>query len=299
VFVLKAVRSGLSGRKQVLFSPKLLPLWTGLGAIAVFGSLTGCGVTHPIGAEAEARQAAQDRYVKAKALFEERCKTAGVVIKRTVKDVEGIELTKIRQPIPWAGKEYFDPMYPEAAMAVEARGDDYVKQFLVLEFSQVDRPRVRGQLGPSTIERSSSSPATTKGYAFVEFVDRETDRRYRCTPDWSLNHPNWVSGQHHCSPVLSSSARYSLDYEDVVDPKDRAFWIAGTKLTVVDKQSGEVIAQLTRFVWDTGFGASSGRLPWAHANSGASQVCPSDSGQPLHHDTRYFIDRVLVPKQDR
>ena len=50
-----------------------------------------------------------------KALFEQRCKTAGVVIHRTVKDVEGIELTKIRQPVPWGGKEYFDPMWPEAA----------------------------------------------------------------------------------------------------------------------------------------------------------------------------------------
>jgi hypothetical protein len=67
-------------------------------------------------------QAHQDRYAKANALFRERCKTAGVVIHRTVKDVEGIELTKIRQPIPWGGKEYFDPMYPEAAMAGETRG---------------------------------------------------------------------------------------------------------------------------------------------------------------------------------
>lgn len=67
-------------------------------------------------------------------MFEERCKTAGVVIKRTVKDVEGIELTKIRPPIPWAGKEYFDPMYPGAAMAGEMLGDYYIKQFLMSEF---------------------------------------------------------------------------------------------------------------------------------------------------------------------
>ncbi|NCT84577.1 MAG: hypothetical protein GXC94_15615 [Comamonadaceae bacterium] len=78
--------------------------------------LSACGKSQA-DKEAEAREAAyREKYAKAKALFEERCKAAGVVIKRTVKDVDGIELTKIRQPIPWGGKEYFDPMYPEAAL---------------------------------------------------------------------------------------------------------------------------------------------------------------------------------------
>ena len=70
----------------------------------------------------QAEKAYKERYAKAKALFEERCKTAGVVINRTVTDVEGIELTKVRQPVPWGGREYFDPMWTEAAMGGEVRG---------------------------------------------------------------------------------------------------------------------------------------------------------------------------------
>ncbi len=35
-------------------------------------------------------QAYREKYAMAKAVFEERCKTAGVVVRRTVEDVEGI-----------------------------------------------------------------------------------------------------------------------------------------------------------------------------------------------------------------
>ena len=121
-------------------------------------AFAGCSSGVASGAEADARKAAQERYAKAKALFEERCKTAGVVIKRTVKDVEGIELTKIRQPIPWGGKEYFDPMYPEAAMAGEHRGDDYIKQFLMSEFLDPSTPAL---LHKSVSERHNPSPGRT------------------------------------------------------------------------------------------------------------------------------------------
>ncbi len=243
-------------------------------------------------------QAYQEKYAKAKALFEKRCKTAGVVIHRTAKDVEGIELTKVRQPVPWGGKEYFDPMWAEAAMAGESRGDDYIKQFLMYEFLVLHQPGVRGQLGPITTERPSQSPGTKKGYAFVEVVDSATGVRSVCTPDWTRDHPNWVSGQHQCVPVQSSKTRYALDYEEIVDPADRALWVAGTKLKVIDKQTGEVIAQMTKFIWDPAFGGSStGRWPWQHASSAASTVCPSDARQPLQKDTRYFVDTVLIPRQ--
>jgi hypothetical protein len=260
-------------------------------------AFAGCSSGVASGAEADARKAAQERYAKAKALFEERCKTAGVVIKRTVKDVEGIELTKIRQPIPWAGKEYFDPMYPEAAMAGEHRGDDYIKQFLMSEFLDPSTPDQRGGLGPPTKEKRRSRPAAKSGYAFIEYVDSTDGKRYRCTPDWSRDHPNWVDGQHHCSPVTKTSARYALDFEDLVDPADRALWIAGTKLRVIDKQTNEVIAELTRYVWDAAFGISiTGRWPWSYAATSGRTECVNVPGVKSEI-SRFFVDTVLQPKQ--
>ncbi|WP_269633618.1 hypothetical protein [Pelomonas sp. BJYL3] len=249
--------------------------------------------------EAQAREAAyKEKYAKAKALFEERCKTAGVVVKRTVKDVEGIELAKIRQPIPWGGKEYFDPMYPEAAMAGEHRGDDYIKQFLMSEFVNPADSGQRGALGPPAAEELFKRFTVKNGYSFVEYVDPTNGQRFRCTPDWSRRHPNWVDGQHHCKPVDRTATRYALDYEDLVEPADRALWISGTRIKAVDKQSGNVIAELTRYVWEAGFGASStGRWPWEHANAGGrSQVCPSRPGE-RDDVSRKFVDEVIQAKQ--
>lgn len=242
------------------------------------------------------RQAYQEKYAKAKALFEERCKTAGVVIHRTVADVDGIELTKVRQPIPWGGKEYFDPMFPEAAMAGEVRGDDFIKQFLMYEYRATFAPQTRGQLGPPTAVHLHQLLPPKPGYRFVEVSERE-GLRYRYSPVWTAGQSNWVDGQHKREPVQSSSTRYALDYEDLVDPADRAYWVAGTKLRVIDKRDGEVIAELTRFVFDPGFGGGSmGRWPWSHAATSGSGECPNVVGIK-QYVSRTFVDTVLIPKQ--
>lgn len=259
--------------------------------------LSACGERH-LDKDAKAQEAAAlVKYAKAKALFEERCKTAGVVIKRTVKDVEGIELTKIRQPIPWGGKEYFDPMYPEAAMAGEHRGDSYINQFLMTESIDKQDPDRRGNLNPPDFDAGPRA-LSKRGYQFVEIVDSKTHMRLRgqlgaYPPGTNL----WVKSP-DLMPVSRSATRYALDYEDIVNPEDRQLWVAGTKLKVIDKQEGEVIAVLTRYVWEAGFGGSStGRWPWEHANaSGRSQTCPHQAGA-RDDISRKFIDAVLIPKQ--
>jgi hypothetical protein len=238
-----------------------------------------------------------EKLAKARAIFAERCKTAGVVIHRTVKDVEGIELKRVRPELAYADKRYFDPMFDGAAMAGEVQGDDYIQQFLMNEFRNKFLPEVRGGLGPNFEPGHQSLPAI-RGYRFVEHIDPGNGVRHRFTPAWKPGEKNWVEGQLKREPVQSSSTRYALDYEDLVDPADRAYWVAGTKLRVIDKQTGEVMAELTRFVIDPGFGGSStGRWPWQHAGMRVEQQCPIDPLQPTGKASRYFVDTVLIPKQ--
>ncbi|MBL8279310.1 MAG: hypothetical protein JNL93_21645 [Pelomonas sp.] len=242
--------------------------------------------------------AAREKYAKAKALFEERCKSAGVVIKRTVKDVEGIELIKIRQPIPWGGKEYFDPMYSEAAMAAEMRGDYYVKQFLMSELRFIDGVQSRGGLAPPSRELDKGMEPPRRGYRFVEILTPNSSERSRCELVLKPGEDRWENTALSCRPVVSSSAQYALDYDDIVDPADRALWVAGTRIKVVDKRTGEVVAQLTRYVWESGFGeASSGSWPWQHANHRVTQTCPGVPDRLFSTESRYFVDTVLIPKQ--
>jgi hypothetical protein len=266
-----------------------------LGLLATALLLTGCESQADRDQKA-ADAAYREKLAKAQAIFAERCKTAGVVIHRTVKDVEGIELTKIRPKLEYADKRYFDPMFDGAAMAGEASGEGYIMQFLLSEYRPTFAPERRGELsrpeGPPGHQRLPG----LRGYRFVNATAAD-GKMYRISLPWDPGQTGW-NGSLQRVEVSSSTARFALDFEDLVDPADRAYWVAGTKLRVIDKQNGKVIAELTRFVIDPGFGeSSSGRWPWSHANSRATQRCPSDASQPLNSDSRYFIDTVLIPKQ--
>lgn len=268
--------------------------------------LSACGKSEAQKAR-EAEQAAKDaayreKYAKAKALFEERCKTAGVVVKRVVKDVEGIELTKIRQPIPFGGREYFDPMFPGAAMADEAQGDAYIASFLYSELRNPNTPEARGVIQPPHAEPGLNQSAPRRGYRYVDVADSASGHRWRyhvvpkLTDAEFRERGGWAKDLERTS-TSATRPRFALDFEDIVDPDDRAYWVAGTRIKVIDQQTGEVIAQLTRFVWDPSFGVSStGRLPWQHAGSRLDQKCPYFPGT-MGYATRFFSDTVLQPKQ--
>jgi hypothetical protein len=262
----------------------------------------GCGSALTFGPEAEARKAAEERYAKAKALFEERCKTAGVVIKRTVGDVEGLELLKVRPLLAWRDKRYFDPMFEGAAMAGESQGDSYIASFLYNELRNPNTPERRGVIQPPDVPPGMNQEAPRRGYRYVDVRDEASGDvlRYRVVPGISdaerRQRRGWAKDL-ESAPRTAKPAPFAVDYEDIVDPADRALWVAGTRIKVIDQQTGEVIAQLTRYVWDRGFGGSStGRWPWQHASAQGNE-CPYYLGTRLY-ETRFFVDTVLQPKQD-
>ena len=254
------------------------------------------------GTDAKAQEAAyREKYAKAEALFKERCKTAGVVVKRTVKDVEGIELLKVRPVLAWGDKRYFDPMFEGAAMAGEASGERYIASFLYSELRNRNTPELRGVIQPTNVTPGMNQDPPRKGYLFADVRDLASGDLWRYRVDRGLTDEQrrvrpWGGDLQHMLH-RGEPARYAVDFEDIVDPADRAYWIAGTRIKVIDQQTGEVIAQLTRYVWDTGFGGSStGRWPWQHADSRVNQKCPYLPGT-MGHATRFFVDTVLNPVQ--
>lgn len=266
-----------------------------LGLLAAALLLTGCESQADKDKKA-ADAAYREKLAKAQAIFAERCKTAGVVIHRTVKDVEGIELKKIRPKLEFGDKRYFDPMFEGAAMAGEAAGEDYIRQMLFSEFRSQTDPARRGSLNPPGFSAGPNATPVTSGYRFVEHLDLETGKRLRFTLPKQVP-PNGGWGVELAElPIVKPEAQFTLDFEDLVDPADRALWIAGTRIKVLDNRTGEVLAMLTRYVFDAGFGVSStGRWPWQHADTN-SQRCPSES-HTKGYVTRFFVDTVLIPKQ--
>ncbi len=149
-----------------------------LGVLVAALLLTGCESQADRDQKA-ADTAYREKLAKAKAIFAERCKTAGVVIHRTVKDVEGIELKKIRRDTPWGSKQYFDPMWEDAAMAGTAQGDEFIKDFLLSEVRLASHPELRFALRRPERAIQASELPMRPGYRFIDYTDPADGIRYR------------------------------------------------------------------------------------------------------------------------
>ena len=79
-------------------------------------------------AKAEARQ---KEYLASKAIFEERCKSAGEKIYQTVENVEGITLLNVPKESPQGARN--DPMWEGAVFSWGGPEKEYVREFLYWE----------------------------------------------------------------------------------------------------------------------------------------------------------------------
>ncbi len=214
------------------------------------------------------------QYDAAMARFEERCKSAGEKINRTVEDVEGVLLANIRPDTKPGDRS--DPNWPDAALPDEGRGDWYIRSFLFWEHHQ-DKRNMRGFL--------NETPSKSPGYRFVD-VGSERDGFRRIRLDRS------DGAKLFSEPMKSKPTRYAVSFENLVDPEDRKLWIAGTKVTVTDTSNNEVLAQKTWYSVEPGQGSKAGaRVPWGFARTCPLHVGTSDGM------TRFFVDQILKPKK--
>jgi hypothetical protein len=104
-------------------------------------------------------------------------------------------------------------------------------------------------------------------------------------------------------PVAPSPARYGVTWDDISTKEDRDVWIAGSRLRVVDTQTGEVLGERVGYMIDRGQGAREGdRSPWLLA---ARDACPAfgrDYKVPVPPSAFYqlyqtldFVEKVLRP----
>ncbi len=243
-----------------------------------------------------------ERAAIAKAMFEERCKKAGVFIHRTVKDVEGILVMKLRpKDINYGDQFRMDDPYGRDSL-----GDGYIESFLRGSFQANSGGH---QLPPNSPHRT--------GYGYVETLDPADGRRYRytgsvrdyvVTPNSAFNSaikPFTTRGfVMDKAPASGEPPRYGLTYADISTKQEREYWIAGSSLRVVDTQTGEVLAERVGYMWDPGQGNNSGgRSPWLLA---ANFACPSFSripgdkpdGRSSFNQPRQaqdFVESVLIP----
>jgi hypothetical protein len=122
---------------------------------------------------------------EAEAYYKDKCeKVAGIKIYKTVPDVEGVLLMKIRPNR--TDRELADPNWPGAAFGREARGNGYIESFLASEHRVVEKDgslsRERGYINPSYPPNLNYIPGRRvdlPGYRWVEVIDPNDGQRYR------------------------------------------------------------------------------------------------------------------------
>lgn len=232
-------------------------------AVAVFLALPAARVYHAA--------SYQWKLSKAKALFEERCKTAGEKIYRTVDGVDGVLLMKVRPDrVNFSDQYAMDDPYGR-----DVGGEGYIGSFL--------SPIAGVSLNTRVAEARRSR------FRYVEVEDPESKKLFRYTgviKSVGGRDPNFEIQK---VEVLNRSARHGVTYEDISTSEDRESWIAGGLLKVVDLQSNEVIAERRGYIFDPELGnTAGGRGPW----EGAISCNSADRG--YGHNAR-FVLRTLKP----
>lgn len=287
-----------------------LPLTLTLAAFL----LAACQTTSP---PAQAQQpgtlSIQERVQRGKALFDEKCKTvAGEKIYKTVPDVEGVLLLKVR---PQAGeREWADKMWPGAAFALEATNEEFITTFLGWEQSSLSdspvTPRYRGYINTKI---APDNPSNLPGYRYVEVLDEKDGKRYRITgsqkivgrkdttakgvqmamekdPAYDLNIYRWTLDK---TPASDPAPRYAVTYEDHVVPEERTLWLASSTIKVIDRLTNEVVGEMTRYAWSAGAPSSANPSPWLTAYKCPGHAVGAEAA------TRKFVDQILLPKKEK
>lgn len=235
---------------------------------------------------------------KAKALYEDRCKNmAGIKIYKTVPDVEGVLLMKIRPDR--TDRELADPNWPGAAFGGEFYGDSYIRTFLGYEYRGVDKNDVmsvvRGYI--NTDKRPEGLP----GYRWVEVPDPKDGQRYRYSArydePWQTD-KNYLKGyiRFNLDKTPSPSKtppRYAVTFEDHVIPEERALWVASSTVKVLDLRTDEVLGEMTRYAMSY-IHAPRTSMPWLNHS-----ICPEMNVTSYAQSTRIFVDQILIPKKEK
>ena len=231
------------------------------------------------------------KYEPAKAIFDKLCKEQSApIIKRTVEDVEGVLLLKVRQKSDH--NDWKNQMWSGAGLPGESAGESYIKDFLLDR--QIPRVANTDQFGPWQVMQRVGEVGK-RGFRFVvapSLVAGGIDRYTAYVAKQELNmHPERVKLQ--ATVFKEPSPQYAITFEDNIELALRQHWIAGTTVKVIDTKSNEVIGQQSFWNWDSGFGSTNQRSPWQVAVN----RCPSY--QSSLTNTHKFVDQVLIAQKGK
>lgn len=230
---------------------------------------------------------------KARTLFAERCRKAGVRITRTVSGERGVFVMKMRPSSDYDNQYALVDQYGD-----DFTGDGYVKSFIkgFNDESLQRQPYLKFPLGFDFVDAINPKDGLRYRYTAKNEVIGQKDttaenvkRALTANPNYNLNIYGFLL---RGTPTQEPAPRYGVTFDDISTKEDRDYWIAGSSLRVVDLQTNEVIAERIGYMQDPRLGArGKGRRPWLFA---AANSCPSlidTANQP--GQTLRFVREVL------
>ena len=235
-----------------------------------------------------------EKYLAAKAVFDERCKDAGYKIYKTVEDVEGVTLLNV-----WPRTKHTeDQMWEFAGLPNAFGGDTYIQSFLLWrEWDyEADEYNVSGQGSASNKRIIPYKAEEIKRYKMInsyQYVDvwhvadwqNQGYQRYQFKDLYDLDEITIT--------VIKKPSRYTVEFENPIIPADRKIWMATTKAFVKDQQTGELLGEAT---WHSLHGGQGIKKYSTTGIWDRARVCPVNANSqdgPIQD----FTLKVLKPKQ--
>ncbi len=232
------------------------------------------------------------KYEPAKAIFDKLCaEQSQPIIKRTVEDVEGVLLLKVRADA--SDNDWINQNWTSAGLPYEATASSGYAEYFLFDRAWVKRGGTEnGQKDWRIV--TSIGKGEKRGFQFVDIQSKDDNSRTRITihEDNNARQKPFDGFQYRREITAQPAPQYAVTFEDNIDPALRKFWIAGTTVKVIDRKSNETIGQQSFWTFDTGFGDTTGsRLPW-HTAAGS---CPRHSN--ANKATHIFVDSILKAKE--
>jgi hypothetical protein len=201
--------------------------------------------------------------------FKKKCDAqSGQKIYKIVTDVDSVLILK---PLPPATeKDLFDQFW---------YGDPYSNATPISDRGM----HVSGDLiRPSILPNGRRQEGLKSVEVKVDEQGRTVYRRIVLSPD---------GGKRLVADIQKPVSRFGVTWEDTSTPEDRRFWVAGSRLRVIDLADNSVVAERIGFFIENGFGSRAGqRHPWLTAR-GPNTTCPSLNA-PDYED-QWFVLRAL------
>ncbi len=233
--------------------------------LAVFGYLPG---------KAMVEQHQRDTYAKAAwAYFKMKCDTeSGEKIYKTFTGVKSVLIVK---PLPPATETDLRDQF--------WYGDPYSSA------SIYKRPELAASIlaDPAGI---TADGRLDRGFDFVESLTPGEHAKYV-----KVSYPTG-SRKSAVEQLSMAISKFGITWEDTSTAEDRKYWVASSRLRILDLTDNTIVAERMGFMIEPGFGSTAGqRSPWL-TGRGARSTCPTITDG--HFEDRWFVLKVLNPASE-